>query len=149
MAEATTAQRSPLGFRPDIQGIRAVAVLNNWFPFESPDPIAVNPPLPDWSANKLNIPGAMFTGGPIDLAYVPAEKAFAAIPAGVPVVKLHMPAMGHSGAYHGPDPRWTAAVVSWLDWIAKGSPEGKAAFAGPECRLCASGDFWIETRGVD
>ena len=129
--------------------IRAVAVLNNWFPFESPDPIAVNPPLPDWSANKLNIPGAMFTGGPIDLAYVPAEKAFAAIPAGVPVVKLHMPAMGHSGAYHGPDPRWTAAVVSWLDWIAKGSPEGKAAFAGPECRLCASGDFWIETRGVD
>ena len=129
--------------------IHAVAVLNNWFPYESPEPHPANPPLPDWSANKLNKPGAMFTGGPIDLAYILAENAFAAIPAGVPAVKVHMPTMGHSGAYHGPDARWTAAVVSWLDWTAKGSQEGKAAFAGRQCRLCTDADFWVETRGTE
>ena len=129
--------------------VRAVAVLNNWFPFDSPTPSPANPPSPDWSANKLNIPGAMFTGGPIDLAYVLAEQAFAATPAGVPVVKVHMPAMGHTGAYHQPDARWAAAVVSWLDWVAKNSREGRAAFAGPQCGLCGDKDIWVETKGLD
>lgn len=129
--------------------VRAVAVLNNWFPFESPNPIPANPPLPDWSANRLNIPGAMFTGGPIDLSYMPAEHAFAAVPAGITLVKVHMPTMGHTGAYPGPDPRWTAAVVSWLDWVAKDSAAGKAAFAGPHCGLCQDHDFWVETKGID
>lgn len=129
--------------------VRAVAVLNNWFPFEAPKPHPANPPLPDWSANKLNIPGAMFTGGPIDLAYVPAEEAFAAAPAQVPVVKVHMPTMGHTGAYPQPDARWAAAVVDWLDWVAKGSQKGKAAFVGPQCRLCQDPDLWVETKGAD
>ena len=129
--------------------IRAVAVLNNWFPFEAPNPNPANPPLPEWSANRLNIPGAMFTGGPIDLAYILAENAFAAIPEGVPVVKVHIPAMGHTGAYPRPDPRWTGAVVSWLDWVAKGSQAGRAAFAGPRCGLCGDKDVWLETKGID
>lgn len=129
--------------------IHAIAVLNNWFPFEAPSPHPANPPAPDWSANMLNKPGAMFTGGPIDLAYTLAESAFAAVPAGVPVVKVHMPTMGHTGAYTGPDVRWTAAVVSWLDWVAKSLPRGKAAFAGPRCGLCADSDFWIEVKGAE
>lgn len=129
--------------------VRAVAVLNNWFPYEAPTPHPANPPLPDWSANKLTIPGAMFTGGPIDLSYAPAEAAFAAVPAGVPVVKVHMPTMGHTGAYPQPNARWSAAVVSWLDWVAKGSKEGKAAFAGPQCRLCQDSELWVETKGIE
>lgn len=128
--------------------VHAVAVLNNWFPFEAASPHPANPPLADWSANKLTKAGAMFTGGPIDLAYTLAEQAFAATPADVPVVKVHMPGLGHTGAYFGPDPRWTAAVVSWLDWTAKGSGEGRRAFVGPNCKLCSSDDIWIEVKGV-
>jgi len=56
--------------------------------------------------------------------------------------------MGSGLLYPMPDVRWTNAVLSWLNFILKNDPNGKAMFAGKQCGLCSDPDFWVKTKGI-
>jgi dienelactone hydrolase len=102
----------------------------------------------DWFVEDLKIPAAYFTGGPADSAYNNAEISYRETSGAQPTVKVDMPLMGHTGAYPMPDVRWTNAVLSWLDFILKNDPNGKAMFAGEKCGLCSDPDFWVKIKGL-
>ena len=64
----------------------------------------------------------------------PSNQNYAEI-AALPVFKAQL-GVGHTGAYPGPDMRWTRAVVAWLDWQLKGNRQARKPFAGHRCGLC-------------
>jgi len=96
------------------------------------------PPRVEWSA--LHAPIAFFIGGPDDIAYKAAAANFDAIRA-LPVFEGNLP-VGHLGGHYPvPDPRWTRAIVAWLDWQLKGQLSAKSYFVGPHATLKDAG--WI------
>ncbi len=50
--------------------------------------------------------------------------------AGRTMYRAALAGVGHSGAYPGPDRRWSGAVLAWLDWQLKGDAKAAATFAG-------------------
>lgn len=51
--------------------------------------------------------------------------------AGRTMYRAALSGVGHSGAYPGPDRRWSGAVLAWLNWQLKGDAKAAAAFAAP------------------
>jgi hypothetical protein len=61
-----------------------------------------------------------------------AEANFAkAQAAGRTMYKAALAGVGHSGAYPGPDRRWSGAVLAWLNWQLKGDAKAAATFVAP------------------
>lgn len=75
---------------------------------------------------------AQFEGQPDDHAVLEAGEAnFAkAQAAGRTMYRAALAGVGHSGAYPGPDRRWSGTVLAWLDWQLKGDAKAAAMFAG-------------------
>jgi len=126
--------------------ITTVVALNSSFPTASaPGMVGGND---GWTAEKLAIPAALFTGGPADTGYNGAEACYKALPATLPALKASLNSVGHTGAYPMPELRWVAGVLSWLDWKLKGDAKAKDNFAGPTCALCSDPDWWIDTQNI-
>jgi hypothetical protein len=72
-------------------------------------------------------PIALFEGGQDDDDVLAAADADlpGRRPRTGPMYKAALEGMSHDGAYPGPDPRWSRAVLAWLDWQPEG--DGKAA----------------------
>jgi hypothetical protein len=101
-----------------------------------------------WTAEKLAIPAAIFTGGPADSGFSGAEQCYKALNSASPVLKASLNTVGHTGAYPMPDLRWSSAVLAWLDWQLKGDGQAVGMFAGPDCALCKDPDWWVDTRNI-
>lgn len=127
--------------------IKTAMALNSHFPTKDGNSLIPNPD-PNWTAEKLTIPAALFEGGPADLAYLTGEATYNALPAGTPVLKANMTLLGHTGAYPMPDIRWTRAVLAWLNWQLKGDKEALKMFSGPDCTMCKDDDWWIQSRNL-
>ena len=126
--------------------ITTVVALNSSFPTASaPGMVGGND---GWTAEKLAIPAALFTGGPADTGYNGAEACYKALPATLPVLKASLNSVGHTGAYPMPELRWVSGVLSWLDWQLKGEVKAKDNFSGPTCALCGDPDWWIDTQNI-
>jgi hypothetical protein len=124
--------------------VKTIVGLNGSFPTKEMN----RNPDPDWTADKLTVPAALFEGGPADLAYFGAEQAYRALPATLPVLKANMNLVGHTGAYPMPDIRWSRAVIAWLDWTLKGDAQAMQMFAGPQCSMCSDSDWWVESKNI-
>jgi hypothetical protein len=127
--------------------ITTVIALNSSFPTQAA-PGMVGGTEDGWTAEKLAIPAAMFTGGPADSGFSGAEQCFGALPSTLPVLKAGLNTVGHTGAYPMPDLRWSSAILAWLDWQLKGDKQVVGMFAGPDCALCKDPDWWIDTRNI-
>jgi dienelactone hydrolase len=127
--------------------ITTVVALNSSFPTQAA-PGMVGGAEDDWTAEKLAIPAAMFTGGPADSGFSGAEQCYKALSPTLPVLKASLNTVGHTGAYPMPDLRWSSAVLAWLDWQLKGNKRAIAMFTGPDCTLCKDPDWWIDTRNI-
>ena len=127
--------------------ITTVMALNSSFPTKSA-PGGVGIVDDGWTAEKLAIPAALFTGGPADGGYTGAEQCYKALPAKLPVLKAALTSVGHTGAYPMPDLRWSSAVLAWLDWQLKGDSKAVGVFAGANCSLCKDADWWIDTQNM-
>jgi dienelactone hydrolase len=101
-----------------------------------------------WTAEKLTIPAALFTGGPADSGFNGAEQCYKALASTLPVLKASLNTVGHTGAYPMPDLRWSGAVLAWFDWQLKGDRRAMTMFTGPDCVLCKDPDWWIDTRNI-
>jgi dienelactone hydrolase len=131
--QALTASRDPR--------TTTTVVLNSGY-FKNLPPGLPHVQLPQrasWS--ELHAPIAYFIGGPKDAAYTPSRENFAEIES-LPVFKAQLP-VGHTGAYPGPDMRWTKAVIAWLDWQLKANEQAKGMFVGAQCGLCTDSN-WFE-----
>lgn len=126
--------------------ITTVVALNSSFPTASAPGMAGG--NDGWTAEKLAIPAALFTGGPADTGYNGAETCYKALPATLPALKASLNSVGHTGAYPMPELRWVAGVLSWLDWQLKGDLKAKDNFSGPTCALCGDPDWWIDTQNI-
>jgi dienelactone hydrolase len=127
--------------------VTTVVALNSSFPTAA-SPGMVGGANDSWTAEKLAIPAAMFTGGPADSGFNGAEQCYKALASTLPVVKASLNTVGHTGAYPMPDLRWSGAVLTWLDWQLKGDKQAEGMFAGPDCTLCKDPDWWIDTRNI-
>jgi len=127
--------------------ITTVIALNSSFPTQAA-PGMVGGAEDGWSAEKLAIPAAIFTGGPADSGYSGAEQCYKALNSASPVLKASLNTVGHTGAYPMPDLRWSSAVLAWLDWQLKGDAQSAKMFAGPDCGLCRDPDWWIDTKNI-
>jgi hypothetical protein len=127
--------------------IATVIALNSSFPTQAAPGMAGGAEI-GWTAEKLAIPAAIFTGGPADSGFSGAEQCFKVLPANLPVLKASLNTVGHTGAYPMPDLRWASAVLAWLDWQLKGDRQAASMFAGPDCALCKDQDWWIDTRNI-
>lgn len=96
----------------------------------------------------LHTPVVYFLGGPGDVAYPNGSDDFARIDH-VPAVKLNLP-VGHGGTFQRPNGGAVASVaVDWLEWQLRGDKVAGRTFTGANCRLCASGEWSIERKGID
>ena len=127
--------------------ITTVIALNSSFPTQA-SPDMVGGANDGWTAEKLAIPAAIFTGGPADSGYIGAEQCYKVLNAALPVLKASLTSVGHTGAYPMPDLRWSSAVLGWLDWQLKGDVKAVGMFVGPGCSLCKDPDWWIDTRNI-
>jgi hypothetical protein len=127
--------------------ITTVVALNSSFPTEAA-PGMVGGADDGWTAEKLAIPAAMFTGGPADSGFSGAEQCYKALNPMLPVLKASLNTVGHTGAYPMPDLRWSSAVLAWLDWQLKGDRQAVEMFAGPDCALCKDADWWVDARNI-
>ena len=127
--------------------ITTVVALNSSFPTQTA-PGMVGGAQDGWTAEKLAIPAAMFTGGPADSGFSGAEQCYKALSSTLPVLKASLNTVGHTGAYPMPDLRWSSAVLAWLDWQLKGDKQAVGMFAGPDCTLCKDADWWIDARNI-
>ncbi len=127
--------------------ITTVVALNSSFPTEA-SPGMIGGANDGWTAEKLAIPAAMFTGGPADSGFNGAEQCYKALPSSLPVVKASLNPVGHTGAYPMPDLRWSSTVLAWLDWQLKGDQRALEKFSGPDCGLCKDPDWWIDSRNI-
>lgn len=75
---------------------------------------------------------AQFEGQPDEHAVLEASEAnFAkAQAAGRTMYRAALSGVGHSGAYAGPDRRWSGAVLAWLDWQLKGDTNAATVLSG-------------------
>lgn len=127
--------------------ITTVVALNSSFPTQA-SPGMVGGAQDGWTAEKLAIPAAIFTGGPADSGYSGADQCYKALSPTLPVLKASLNTVGHTGAYPMPDLRWSGAVLAWLDWQLKRDRQAMRAFTGPDCGLCKDPDWWIDTRNI-
>jgi dienelactone hydrolase len=127
--------------------ITTVVALNSSFPTQAA-PGMVGGAEDGWTAEKLAIPAAMFTGGPADSGFSGAEQCYKALSPTLPVLKASLKTVGHTGAYPMPDLRWSSAVLAWLDWQLKGDRQAEGMFSGQDCALCKDPDWWIDTRNL-
>jgi len=127
--------------------IWTVVALNSSFPTASA-PGMVGGANDGWTAEKLAIPAAIFTGGPADSGYAGAEQCYKALDPKLTALKASLTSVGHTGAYPMPDLRWSAGVLSWLDWQLKGDAKAREAFSGPNCSLCKDTDWWIDAQNI-
>lgn len=127
--------------------ITTVVALNSSFPTQAA-PAMVGGAKDGWTAEKLTIPAAIFTGGPADSGFSGAEQCYKALPSTLAVLKASLNTVGHTGAYPMPDLRWSSAVLAWLDLQLKGDRQAMGMFAGPDCALCKDPDWWIDTRNI-
>jgi hypothetical protein len=127
--------------------ITTVVALNSSFPTQAA-PGMVGGADDGWTAEKLAIPAAMFTGGPADSGFSGAEQCYKTLSSTLPVLKASLNTVGHTGAYPMPDLRWSSAVLAWLDWQLKGDAQSAEMFAGPDCALCKDPDWWVDTRNI-
>ena len=127
--------------------ITTVVALNSSFPTQAA-PGMVGGADDGWTAEKLAIPAALFTGGPADSGFGGAEQCYKTLSSTFPVLKASLNTVGHTGAYPMPDLRWSSAVRAWLDWQLKGDAQAVDMFAGPDCALCKDPDWWIDTRNI-
>ena len=127
--------------------VTTVIALNSSFPTQAA-PGMVGGAEDGWTAEKLAIPAAMFTGGPADSGFSGAEQCYKALGSTLPVLKASLNTVGHTGAYPMPDLRWSSAVLAWLDWQLKGDRQAVEMFAGPDCALCKDPDWWIDARNI-
>ena len=127
--------------------ITTVVALNSSFPTQAA-PGMVGGAEDGWTAEKLAIPAAIFTGGPADSGFSGAEQCYKALNSASPVLKASLNTVGHTGAYPMPDLRWSSAVLAWLDWQLKGDGQAVGMFAGPDCALCKDPDWWVDTRNI-
>jgi hypothetical protein len=127
--------------------ITTVVALNSSFPTQAA-PGMSGGAEDGWTAERLAIPAAMFTGGPADSGYSGAEQCYKALSPTLPVLKASLNTVGHTGAYPMPDLRWSSAVLAWLDWQLKSDAQSAEAFSGSDCALCKDPDWWIDTRNI-
>jgi hypothetical protein len=127
--------------------ITTVVALNSSFPTQAAPGMA-GATNDGWTAEKLAIPAAIFTGGPADSGFSGAEHCYMALGSTLPVLKASLNTVGHTGAYPMPDLRWSGAVLAWLDWQLKGDAKAVKMFAGPDCFQCKDPDWWIDTRNI-
>jgi dienelactone hydrolase len=127
--------------------ITTVVALNSSFPTQ-PAPGMVGGADDGWTAEKLAIPAALFTGGPADSGFSGAEQCYKTLSSTLPVLKASLNTVGHTGAYPMPDLRWSSAVLAWLDWQLKGDAHAVEMFAGPDCALCKDPDWWVDARNI-
>jgi len=127
--------------------ITTVVALNSSFPTAA-SPGMVGGADDAWTAEKLAIPAAMFTGGPADSGFNGAEQCYKALASTLPVLKASLNTVGHTGAYPMPDLRWSGAVLAWLDWQLKGDKRAMTMFTGSDCVLCKDPDWWIDTKNI-
>ena len=127
--------------------INTVVALNSSFPTAAA-PGIVGGTEDGWTAEKLAIPAAIFTGGLADSGFSGAEQCYKALGSTLPVLKASLNTVGHTGAYPMPDLRWSSAVLAWLDWQLKGDRQAVGMFAGPDCAPCKDADWWIEARNI-
>ncbi len=127
--------------------ITTVVALNSSFPTQAA-PGMIGGADDGWTAEKLAIPAAVFTGGPADSGFSGAEQCYKTLSSTLPVLKASLNTVGHTGAYPMPDLRRSSAVLAWLDWQLKGDAQAVGAFAGPDCALCKDADWWIDTRNI-
>ena len=127
--------------------ITTVVALNSSFPTVA-NPAMVGGANDGWTAEKLAIPAAIFTGGPADGGYNGAEQCYKVLSPALPALKASLNTVGHTGAYPMPDLRWSIAVLAWLDWQLKGDTSAVATFAGPDCALCKDTDWWVDTKNI-
>jgi dienelactone hydrolase len=97
---------------------------------------------------KLHGPVIYFSGGPSDRAHAGVENDFKQIG--------HVPAMyveldvGHNGTlFDEKGGAFGRVITQWLRWQLKGSPEGAAWFAGPDCTLCKVSAWRIARKNID
>jgi dienelactone hydrolase len=127
--------------------ITTVLALNSSFP-TSANPDMVGRTDDTWLAEKLNIPAALFNGGPADGGFAGAEQCYKALPSTLAVLKASLTSVGHTGAYPMPDLRWSTAILAWLDWQLKGDTHATQTFSGPNCALCKDSDWWIDSHNL-
>jgi hypothetical protein len=127
--------------------ITTVVALNSSFPTQAA-PGMVGGADDGWTAEKLAIPAAIFTGGPADSGYTGAEQCYKSLNPTLRVLKASLNTVGHTGAYPMPDLRWSGAVLAWLDWQLKSDKQAVGMFAGPDCALCKDPDWWVDTRNI-
>jgi dienelactone hydrolase len=127
--------------------ITTVVALNSSFPTQA-NPGMIGGVDDGWTAEKLAIPAAIFTGGPADGGYTGAEQCYKALSPDLPLLKASLNTVGHTGAYPMPDLRWSSAVLAWLDWQLEGDLQSLAMFGGPNCSLCEDPDWWFDTRNI-
>src|SRR5208337_4559496 len=120
--------------------ITTVVALNSSFPTQAA-PGMVGAAEDGWTAEKLAIPAAIFTGGPADSGFSGAEQCYKALSPTLPVLKASLNTVGHTGAYPMPDLRWSRAVLAWLEWQLKGDRQVVEMFSGPDCALCKDPDW--------
>jgi dienelactone hydrolase len=127
--------------------ITTVIALNSSFPTRLA-PGMVGGMDDGWTAEKLAIPSAIFTGGPADSGFSGAEQCYRVLGTQSPVLKASLNTVGHTGAYPMPDLRWTNAILAWLDWQLKGDIHAVNTFSGSACPLCQDSDWWIDTKNI-
>jgi len=94
---------------------------------------------------RLHTPVAYILGGPADIAYSNGMDDFARIEH-VPVFVGNLP-VGHGGTFRVPNGGdWARVAVAWLDWQLKRSPAGGAWFVGPDCRLCTTYGWTVQSK---
>jgi len=127
--------------------IATVVALNSSFPTQAA-PGMVGGADDGWSAERLAIPAAIFTGGPADSGFNGAEQCYKTLSPTLPVLKASLNSVGHTGAYPMPDLRWSSAVLAWLDWQLKGDAQAVETFVGADCTLCKDPDWWVDSRNI-
>lgn len=96
----------------------------------------------------LHTPVVYFLGGPTDIAYPNGTDDFRRIDH-VPAALINLP-VGHGGTFGRPNGGAVAsAVVDWLEWQLRGDKVAGRTFTGANCRLCNSGEWSIERKGID
>lgn len=95
----------------------------------------------------LHSPVIYFIGGPGDVAYPNGTDDFRRIDH-VPAVLADLP-VGHGGTFlRANGGMVAAAAVDWLEWQLRGDKVSARTFTGANCRLCASGEWKIERKGI-
>lgn len=98
--------------------------------------------------DKLHSPIFFVTGDKSDIAFENGLDDFQRITK-VPAIHMYKDGVGHGGTYSQPNGGEFATVaVAMLKWQLRGEKDQAKMFVGPDCRLCATPGWHVQTKGI-